>query len=444
MKQALLTKALAFTLSCAAAVAATAQTAAAPGRVAVRSADYIAAVVNQELVTAFEVEQRLARVREDAARNRQTLPDEAELRRQVLEALIEERAILSFARDSGVKIEDPELDRAVSGVAAQNQLTLPQLRERLRREGIEYTRFRNNLRDQMMMERVREREVQSRIRITDAEIDAMIEQQRRTAASQPEIDIAQILVSVPDGAGDAVVAERRAKAEAALARVKGGEDFGAVARQVSEDTNRERGGEIGMRAVDRLPDVFVQAVSSLPVGGVTSELLRTGAGFHVLKVIDRKDGGAMKITQTHARHILLRPSAQLTAEAATRRLEGFRREIESGSATFEALARANSEDGSAPQGGDLGWASPGNFVPEFEEAMNRLQIGGISQPVTSRFGVHLIQVVERRVVEVEPKQLREQARNALREQKFDSAYDEWVRELRARAYVELRESPQQP
>lgn len=434
---------MAFTLCCGVAAAVSAQTSTA-ARVPVRSADYISAIVNQELVTNFEVEQRLARVREEASRARQSLPEEAELRKQVLELLIEERAILSFARDSGVKIEDPELDRAVAGVAAQNQLTMVQLRERLRREGIDYSRFRNNLRDQMMIERVREREVQSRIKISDAEIDALIERQRQQAAAQPEIDIAQILVTVPEGASDAVVAERRARAESALSRVKGGEAFATVARELSEDANRERGGQIGMRPTSRLPDVFVQAVGNLKPGEVAPELLRTGAGFHVLKVVDRKDGGALQVTQTHARHILLRPSAQVPAEVAIRRLEEFRRQIESGSASFEALARANSEDGSAPLGGDLGWTSPGSFVPEFEEAMNRLPLGGISAPVTSRFGVHLIQVVERRVVNVDPKQLREQARNALREQKFDDAYNEWVRELRARAYVELREAPQQP
>ncbi|MBQ1762194.1 MAG: peptidylprolyl isomerase, partial [Aquincola sp.] len=203
-------------------------------------------------------------------------------------------------------------------------------------------------------------------------------------------------------------------------------------------------GQIGLRPVARLPDVFVTAVANLKAGEVAPTLLRTGAGFHILKVVDRKDGGALQVTQTHARHILLRPSAQVPAEVAVRRLEEFRQQIESGKASFEALARANSEDGSAPLGGDLGWTSPGSFVPEFEEAMNRLPLGGISAPVTSRFGVHLIQVVERRVVNVDPKQLREQARNALREQKFDDAYNEWVRELRARAYVELREAPQQP
>jgi peptidyl-prolyl cis-trans isomerase SurA len=432
-------KVLAFVLSSSmAAGCALAQTRAA----APRSADYIAAVVNQELVTAVEIDQRMARAREEAGRSGQALPPEPELRKQVLDALIEERAMLSFARDNGTRIEEPELDRAVSGVAAQNQLTMAQLRERLRREGMDYARFRANIRDQLLIERVREREVQSRIRITDAEIDAYLEKQRSASAAADEYNVAQILVTVPEGAAEAVVAERRARAEAALARVRGGENFAAVARETSEDANRERGGEIGMRPADRLPDVFVEVVKPLTTGTVAPALLRTGAGFHVLKLVERKDGGAVKVLQTHARHILLRPSAQLSPELAERRLSQFKREIESGTRRFEDLARENSEDGSAAQGGDLGWTPAGSFVPEFEEAMNKLPLGGLSAPFASRFGIHLVQVLERREVAVEAKQLRDQARNALREQKFDEAYGEWSRELRARAYVEVREPPQ--
>jgi peptidyl-prolyl cis-trans isomerase SurA len=235
--------------------------------------------------------------------------------------------------------------------------------------------------------------------------------------------------------------ERRARIDAALARVKAGEAFEAVAKEVSEDANKAQGGVIGMRPADRLPDVFVEKVRSLKPGEVAPSVLRTGAGFHALKLIDRREASAFSITQTHARHILLRPSPQLSQDAAMKRLADFKRQITSRSKTFEQLARENSEDGSAPSGGDLGWAAPGQFVPEFEEAMNALPDGGISEPLVSRFGVHLIQVIERRKVNLEPKQQREQARNVLREQKFDQAYLEWLRDLRARAYIELREPP---
>jgi len=406
-----------------------------------RTGDYILAIVNQELVTAAELNARVARVKDDATRQRATLPPEDQLRREILDALIEERVQLTHARESGQRIDESELDRAVNNVAVQNQITMAQLRERLRREGIDYARFRTNVRDQLLTERVREREVQARIRVTDADVDALLEQRRAAASATAEYNIAQILVSVPEGASAADTAARRERAEAAQKRIQAGEPFEVVAREISEDANRASGGVIGMRAAERLPDVFVETVRPLKPGEVAPALLRTGAGFHLLKLVDKRDGDAFRIQQTRARHILLRPSAQLTAEAAQRRLAGFKQQIESGRASFEALARENSEDGSAPQGGDLGWTSPGTFVPEFEEAMNKLPINGMSDPVVSRFGVHLIQVTERRSVTLDVKQQREQARNVLREQKFDEAYAEWLRELRARAYIEMREAP---
>ena len=412
-------------------------------RSAVRSGDYIVAIVNQELVTAVEVQRRLARAQEDAARTGGRLPAEEELRRQVVEALIEERVILTHARDTGGKVDDVELDRAVQTVAAQNQIGVEQLRERLAAEGIDLVRFRANLRDQLLVERTREREVYQRIRLTDSDLEDYLERQRRAAAADAPLNLAQILVSVPEGAAESVVAERRRAAEAALARVRGGEPFDAVARQVSEDGQREKGGEIGSRPASRLPDLFVEATRALKVGEVTPALVRSGAGFHVLKVLSRADAAQAqaRATQTRARHILLRTSNRLTAEAAQARLAGYRRQIESGARSFEDMAREFSEDGSAAQGGDLGWAVPGTMVPEFEEAMNALPLGGLSAPVVSRFGVHLIQVLERRDVAVDPKQLREQARNALREQRFDDAYADWARDLRGRAYVEMREPP---
>lgn len=406
-----------------------------------RSGDYIVAVVNQELVTAGELQQRLERIRADAARTKAELPPPQALRQQVLDALIDERVQVTNARESGVKVDEAELDRAVGNVALQNQLTLAQLRQKLRQEGVDYAKFRNNVRDQLMVERVREREVMERIKISEADVDAFLAERRAAAGMTPQLNIAQILVLVPEGASEAVAAERRARAEAARARVRAGEAFETVAGEMSEDNNREQGGVIGLRPADRLPDVFAAAVRTLRPGDVTPELLRSGAGFHLLKLIERRDGGNFTIQQTHARHILLRTSAQLTREAATRRLADIKRSIASGAKSFEQAARENSEDGSAAQGGDLGWVSPGTFVPEFEEVINALPPGSISDPVVSRFGVHLIQVIGRREVTLDARQQREQARNILREQKFEDAYAEWIRDLRGRAYVELREPP---
>ena len=406
-----------------------------------QTGDYIVAVVNQELVTAAEVQQRIARVRAEAAQTRSQLPAAAALRQQVLDVLIDERVLVTNARESGVRIDESELDRAVANVALQNQLTIAQLRERLRKEGVDYAKFRSNVKDQMMVERVREREVAGRIKVSDAEIDALLEE-RRSGGANAQFNIAQIMVQVPDNANAAVLAERRERAQAILKRVRGGEDFAAVAREVSQDGNRAQGGEIGMRPTDRLPDLFVKAARPLKSGEISPDVLRSAAGFHVLKLIERKDEGAFSAQQVRARHILLRTSAALTNEAATRRLSQFRRDIQAGTKTFEQLARDNSEDGSAAQGGDLGWASAGQYVPEFEEAIAGLDVGGLSEPVVTRFGVHLVQVVDRRQVTLDNKQQREQARNILREQKFEEAYAEWLRDLRGRAYIELRDPPQ--
>jgi len=406
-----------------------------------RSGDYIAVIVNQELVTAGEIDRRVDRAQAEAARGVR-LPPEPELRRLTLDALIDERVMISNARESGMRVDDTEIDRAIQNIASQNQITLPVLRQRLAAEGTDYFRFRANIREQIMIERMREREVYQRIRISDEDLDKFIEEQRIAANADAETNLAQILVTVPEDADAATVAARRAVAELALARVKNGEVFETVAREVSEDGNRAQGGVIGARPASRLPDAFVEATKALRPGEVTAQPLRTGAGFHVLKVLTRKEVVLGQVQQTRARHVLLRTSPQLTAEVAARRLEEYRRQIETGAKGFEDIAREFSEDGSAAGGGDLGWATPGMMVPEFEQAMNALPINGLSEPVVSRFGVHLIQVLERRDQAIELKQLREQARNVMREQRFDQAYADWTKELRSRAYVEYREPPQ--
>ena len=406
-----------------------------------RPGDYIVAVVNSELVTAGEVQQRVLRAQQESARSGARLPPNESLRQQIVDALIDDRVQVTYARDSGVRVDEGEVDRAIANVAVQNQVSLQQLKDRLRAEGIDYGRFRDNLRDQIAVERIREREVVARIQIPDRDVDALVDQPRAAAGVATQYNIAQILGTVPEGATDAVVAERRAKADAALARVQGGEAFAQVARQVSEDSNRGAGGEIGMRPADRLPDPFVEAVRPLEPGAVSPTVLRSGAGFHVLKLVDRRDAGGLTIVQTRARHVLLRASPQVSQEAALKRLAEMKRQIEAGTLTFEQAARDNSEDSSAAQGGDLGWASPGMFVPEFEQAMNPLPIGGMATPFVSRFGAHLLQVVDRRNATIELKQQREQARNVLREQRFEPAYAEWARDLRARAYIEMREPP---
>jgi peptidyl-prolyl cis-trans isomerase SurA len=406
----------------------------------VQSGDYIVAVVNQESVTNNEVTQRINKVREDDAAAGGPQPTPAELRKQALDSLVEERVIVTYARDLGVRVDDSEVDRAIGNIASSNKLTIDQLRDRMRQQGLDYTTFRNGIRDQILTERIREREVVSHIRVTDAEIADYIAKLRGNKSDSPEIDIAQILLPVGDKATAEEADAQKSRAELALARVKNGEPFENVARDMSADTNKDKGGDMGSRPLDRYPDLVVQAVADVKVGGV-SGIVRSGAGFHILKVISRGEQAGMTITQTRVRHIVLRPSSEMTLDQAQARIIEFRQMIASGARTFEDVARQYSEDGSSQQGGDLGWSSPGSFVPEFEAAMDKLPVGGLSGPVRSRFGVHLIQVIDRRETVIDPKQLREQATNALKEQKFEPAYKEWVADLRAKAFIEYRDPP---
>lgn len=404
-----------------------------------QSADYIVAVVNRELVTNSEVQSRLQRIEAEAARSGNRLPGRDALQREVLDQLIDERAQLTHAAESGLRIDEAELDRTVASVAAQNQLSVAELRERLRADGQDYARFRDNLRDRLLLERVRERDVQARLRIVDADIENWLAKEREKAGAVNEYNIAQILISVPENATPAETAARRAQAVAVLQRLKAGEDFGALVKSIS-DASKANNGELGLRRGDALPDLFVEAVRPLFAGEVAPQVVRSGAGFHILKLVERRDA-ALAVTQTRARHILLRPSPGSSETMVIRRLEDFRQRLANGRARFDELARQHSEDGSAAGGGDLGWASPGQFVPEFEQAMQSLAPNEVSAPVVSRFGVHLIQVLERRQVSLDVRQQREAARAALREQKYEETYLEWAREVRARAYVELREPP---
>ena len=405
-----------------------------------RSADYIVAVVNTESVTNNEVTARFLKVQQESIERGGAQPSPGELRKQALDALVEERVLVTYARDNGVKVDDGEVDRAIANIASSNKMTSEQLRDRLRQQGVDYGTFRAGIRDQITIERVREREVVSHIRVTDAEISDYLVKMRGDRSTAQQINLAQILITVPEKASPAVEAERKARAEQALARVRNGEPFDQVAREMSEDSNKAKGGEMGSRPIDKYPDLFANAVINVKVGA-TTDILRSGAGFHILKVLSRGEDSGMTVQQTRVRHIVLRPSAQLSIDAVERRILDFRQQIASGAKTFEEIARQYSEDGSAASGGDLGWSSPGSFVPEFEEAMDKLPIAGLSGPVRSRFGVHLIQVLDRRETTVDPKQLREQATNALKEQKFDPAYAEWVADLRAKAFIEYRDPP---
>jgi peptidyl-prolyl cis-trans isomerase SurA len=412
----------------------------------VRAADFIVAVVNAEPITNLQVSAEVERIRRQLTAQRRPLPDARELARQVLDQLISERAQLQLAREQGIKIDEPSVDQAEQSVASQNQLTVDQLHRQLMREGEDPKRLRDQLRDQLMLTRLREREVDSRVRISDSEVDQYLaeQQERSNDPASQLVNMAHLLVAVPEGATEQQLTELQAKAQRALQRARAGEDFAALAREFSDAADRANGGQLGLRTADRYPSLFLDAVRTLTPGEVTGPV-RSGAGFHIIKLIERRQPGLppATVTQSHARHILLVPSTQLSEAQARDKLNDFRRRIVAGETDFATLARQQSQDGSAAQGGDLGWANPGMFVPEFERVMDQLAPGQISQPLISRFGVHLIQLIERRNATVSERDQREMVRNMLREKKYDEAYANWARDVRARAYVELREAPQQ-
>ena len=422
-----------------------------PGRAAVRPADnsprpadYIVAVVNSEPITNNEVRSRMSRFERQFAQQGQALPPRAEFARQVLERLITEKAQLQHAREVGIKVDETLVDQAEQNVAKQNQVEVPELRRRLAADGLTLAQFREELRNQLVLARLRERELEARVKVSDLDVDQYLrEQQASTNLESQEINLAHILVAVPENANEAQIAGLRAKAQRVLERARAGEDFARLAREVSDAPGAATsGGQVGLRTADRYPPLFVQAVQNLTEGGV-SDIVRSGAGFHVIKVIEKRKGGIPStVVQHHARHILLRPNPQLSEAAAVQRLAEFKRRVQAGQADFAQLAREFSQDASARNGGDLGWANPGMFVPEFEEAMASLAPGQIADPLISRFGVHLIQLLERRQAKLSERELRELARNLVREKKLDEAYEQWAQDVRGRAYVELREPPQ--
>ena len=403
--------------------------------------DFIVAVVDSVPITNHDVTLRVPQLRDQLKQQGRSVPEADALLKVALERLIIERALLEFAKDSGVAIEDDAVDQAEQRIAAQNQMSLAAWKQKMSAEGISAARFRQNVRDQLTIQRLTERNVPARIKISDVEIDqAVRERQAANSGTNPDIDLGHILITVPEKASASEVAALQNKAQAALTRVKRGEDFGIVAKEVSESAERDKGGLMGLRPANRYPTLFVDAIQNLQVNDST--VVRSGAGFHVLKVVTKRASQVVTITQTRARHILLRPGGQLSQASARAQLADYKRQIESGRADFAKLAREHSEDGSAAEGGDLGWSTPGMFVPEFEETMNQLQLGQIADPLISRFGVHLIQVLERRQAPVSERELREMARSNLRDKKFDETYQLWSQEIRGRAYVEYRDPPQ--
>lgn len=401
--------------------------------------DRIVAIVNKDVITQRDLDERVALVVSQLKRQNTPLPPVEVLERQVLERMITDRVQVQFALETGVRIDDLQLDRTVAMIAEQNRMSLPDFRRALEREGVPFDKFREDIRREIMISRLKEREVDSKIQIGESEIDNFL-QEVATTPKGAEYNIAHILVTVPESASPEQIEARLKRAQEAAARAKGGADFAQVAVSYSDAADALAGGGMGWRAQDRLPELFASVLAKMKPGEV-SDVLRSPAGFHVLKLVDRRGGAAESafvVEQTHPRHILVRINEVVSEGEARRKIGLLRQRIVDG-ANFAEIARLNSDDtASASRGGDLGWVVPGDLVPQFESAMKELKLDEVSQPVRTPFGLHLIQVLERRTADVSADRKRLEARKVLRERRSDEAYQEWVRQLRDRAYVELR------
>jgi peptidyl-prolyl cis-trans isomerase SurA len=399
-------------------------------------ADSIVAVVADEVITAYELRNRLASALKQLQKQGTPLPPQDVLERQMLERLIMDRVQLQYAKESGLKIDDIQLDQAIGRISANNKLTPQQFRQALEKDGITYAKFREEIRSEMTMARLREREVDSKLVISDGEIDNYIANQAATGSNE-EYQLAHILLRAPESASPEQLQKLRLRGEQALKRARAGENFAELAAAFSDSPEALQGGDIGWRPLDRMPGLYADAARKLGVGEV-SDLLRSSAGFHVVKLLGKRGGSAAaSIQQTHARHILIRVNEVVSEAEARRKLENVRERIANG-VDFAEQARLYSQDGSAAKGGDLGWLNPGDTVPEFERAMDALKDNELSPVVQSPFGMHLIQVTERRQRDVSAERQRGVARQAIRERKLDEAYQDWLRQLRDRTYVENR------
>ncbi|HQR52113.1 MAG TPA: peptidylprolyl isomerase [Burkholderiales bacterium] len=416
--------------------AAVAATETRPGR-RVLTLDRIVAVVNDEVITEHELQDRYDLVIRQLGQQGTPLPPKDVLEKQLLERMINDRVQLQYARETGIRVDDVQLERALSRIAQDSGLTLQQFRDTLEREGIAFNQFREEIRSEILLARLKEREVDSKLVVSDSEIDNFLSTSDAQLGKGDEYNISHILVLVPEQASPEQLQRQRARAEDALAQLRGGASFGQIAASFSDAPDALQGGSLGWRSPARLPAIFVEAVQSMNPGDL-SPVLRSPNGFHIVKLVDRRSaGGPVMIQQSRVRHILIKTNELVSQRDARDRLVKLKERIDNG-ADFAEMARLHSDDGSASRGGELGWISPGDTVPDFEQAMNALQIGQVSDPVQTPFGFHLIQVQERRTEDMSKERQRLVAKQALRQRKAEEAYQEWVRQLRDRAYVEYR------
>ena len=400
--------------------------------------DRIIAIVNNEVITRSELDDRIRLVLQQLRQQKVEAPPAEVLERQVLERMIGDRAQVQFAKESGLRIDDPQLDKAIERIAESNRLSLAEFRRTLDRDGVPFEKLREDVRTEMTVQRLREREVDSRIQVSESEIDNHLADEATSPSPLTEFNLSHVLVRVPEGASGDQLERLQSRARSALDELRGGAEFAKVAVAFSDAPDGLEGGSMGWRLRDRLPELFADVVDRMKPGDI-SDILRSPAGFHIVMLVERRGvkSEGRPLEQTRARHILVRANESVSETEARRRIDRLRQRLVEGS-TFEEIARFNSEDASAARGGDLGWVYPGDTVPEFENAMTQLKPNELSAPIRSPFGWHLIQVLERRTGELSSDRRRIEARKVLRDRKADEAYEEWLRQLRDRAYVEYR------
>ncbi|MCI3203768.1 MULTISPECIES: peptidylprolyl isomerase [Pandoraea] len=424
-----------------------ARTAGAPASSA-RAVDSIVAVVNDSVITRKELDTRIEEAKHQLTLAKRPIPDADLLQRQVLEQMIVTQVQLQRAKEDGIVVKDADVEQALQRIAADNRLSVDQYKARLSQAGVPWDAFRKEVREQITMARLRDREVDSQVQVSDSEINSYLAAQRGATATPTETEyrLSEILVKLPDGATPDQVNAAQKKAAEALDKAKAGGDFAALAKQYSDASDAANGGDMGFRIPERIPDLYLNQVQKLQAGTVVPQVLRSNNGFHVIKLVEtRKQGGdqGMTVPQIHARHILIPVGDGVSEEAARKKLLDLKSKIEAGQLDFAVAARENSKDGSASQGGDLGWISPGETVPAFERAMSELKDGQISDPVRSEYGYHLIQVLGHRESQVSGDQERNLAMQELRGRKAEQQYRDWLQQLRDSAYVDYRLSSAQ-
>jgi peptidyl-prolyl cis-trans isomerase SurA len=401
------------------------------------SLDRVLVVVNDEAITQWDMSEARRILLSQMKASNVTPPSTDVLDKQVLERLIVQRAVLQYAKETGIRVDDTTVERTILRVAEENKLSPEEFRKVLEREGIPYANYREDLRKQLIIQRVREREVDSKVNVSDAEVDNYLATIASQAGGEDEYQLSHVYISVPEQASPDAVEASRKRAEQALADIKSGKDFAQVAAAYSAAPDAPSGGDLGWRTRARLPSVFADLVQKMKPGQV-SDVLRSASGFHIVKLVNERSRNTPTVVdQTHARHILVKVNEQVSEADAKVKIDRLRDRLVAG-ASFEDIARANSEDASSAKGGDLGWLSPGDTVPDFEHAMDKLAVNEISQPIRTPFGWHLIQVLERRKQDVTVERRREQARQAIRQRKSDEQFEEFVRQLRDRTYVEYK------